>query len=57
MEKVEKKPKQLVLESSENHPSLYVVVWKGGPGKVPNVLAGEWTKRTGLEAIENYINK
>lgn len=51
MEKVEK---ELTLSPSPTHPSLFVVVWKGGPGKVPNVLQGMWTKNKGLQAIQHY---
>jgi len=49
--------KNLVLEPSEVAPNLYVVVWRGGPGKVPNELLGTWTKRTGAAAIERYMEK
>jgi len=49
--------KYLTLESCEFHPSLYVVVWRGGPGRVPIELQGVWTKRNGLQAIQNYLNK
>lgn len=51
MEKVEK---ELTLAPSSIHPSLYNVVWRGGPGKVPQVLQGAWTKNKGLEAIKHY---
>lgn len=49
--------KNLVLEPSNTAPNLYAVVWRGGPGKVPNELLGNWTKRTGTAAIENYLAK
>lgn len=49
--------KNLVLEPAGNAPNLFTVVWRGGPGKVPMELAGTWTKRTGLAAIENYMAK
>jgi hypothetical protein len=49
--------KYLTVESSEAHPNLYVVVWRGGPGRVPIELQGTWTKRTGLNAIEAYNEK
>ncbi len=54
MDTIERK---LTLESSKEHPNLYNVVWRGGPGKVPNDLQGIWTKRTGLQAIQNYLDK
>ena len=54
MDKIEK---YLTLESSTTHPNLYTVVWRGGPGKVPQILEGVWTKRTGLQAIQNYVEK
>ena len=54
MEQVEK---QLTLVSSQQHPNIYNVVWRGGPGKVPVELQGSWTKRTGLQAIQNYLDK
>lgn len=47
--------KYLTLEPSPTHPNLYNVVWRGGPGKVPKVLEGVWTKRTGLQAIQQYV--
>lgn len=55
--RVDKPDKYLSLEHSPTHPNLYNVVWRGGPGKVPNVLEGTWTKRTGLQAIQNYVEK
>lgn len=54
---MDKPDKYLSLEHSPTHPNLYNVVWRGGPGKVPNVLEGTWTKRTGLQAIQNYVEK
>lgn len=48
---------ELTLELSPIHPNLYIIVWRGGPGKVPNDLQGLWSKRTGLAAIQNYLDK
>lgn len=53
----DKQEKFLTLESTEQHPSLYSVVWRGGPGRVPIELQGTWTKRNGLQAIQNYLDK
>jgi hypothetical protein len=52
-----KMEKHLDLVSSETHPNLYTVVWRGGPGRVPNELQGVWTKRTGWCAICAYNEK
>jgi hypothetical protein len=54
---MDKKEKTLEVESSSTHPNLYNVVWRGGPGRVPNELKGVWTKRTGLQAIQAYNEK
>lgn len=54
MDKVER---HLTLETSKEHPNLFNVVWRGGPGRVPSELQGTWTKRTGLQAIQHYLDK
>lgn len=52
MDKVEKR---LDVEQSTSHPQLYNVVWRGGPGKVPNQLSGLWSKGAAIKAIEQYV--
>lgn len=54
---MEENEKYLDVASSETHPNLYTIVWRGGPGRVPVELQGTWTKRTGLAAIEAYNEK
>lgn len=53
---MEEVKRELTLAPSSMHPSLYNVVWRGGPGRVPQVLQGVWTKNKGLEAIQHYLN-
>lgn len=51
---MEKVDKELTIVPSSIHPSLYNIVWRGGSGRVPQVLQGTWTKNKGLEAIQYY---
>ena len=55
--KMDEQKKFLDLQVVANNPSLYTVVWRGGPGRVPVELQGFWSKRTGLYAIHCYNEK
>jgi hypothetical protein len=49
--------KELTLEPIDGSGQLFKVVWRGGAGRVPEELLGNWTKNMGLRAIEAYKGK
>lgn len=55
--KMDEQEKFLDVQVVANNPSLYTIVWRGGPGRVPVELQGFWSKRTGLYAIHCYNEK
>ena len=54
---MEENKKYLDVQVVAENPSLYTIVWRGGPGRVPVELQGYWSKRTGLYAIHCYNEK